>query len=92
MYLGFSINDVCKDHGGQKLSSDAFSNRMMFGFELVRRVAKGEKWHPENDNLRGTVLYGTPPTDPTNGPTGTIMWEYSKVQYFMFSTGDFSEW
>ena len=61
-------------------------------FYLSRRVQKGTAWHPTNDELRGTKAYGTVPTDPTSGPTGSIKWDYDKVQYFMFSTGDFSEW
>ena len=79
-------------HGGKKMKSSDFKNKMMWGFELARRVAKGSKWHPQNDDLRGTAKYGNPPTNPTSGPTGTMKWDYKKVQYFMFSTGDFSEW
>ena len=61
-------------------------------FQLARRVEKGSKWHPATDDLRGTDSYGTPPSDPQSGPTGTMQWHYNQVQYFMFSTGDFSEW
>ena len=61
-------------------------------FKLARRVAQGTKWHPANDDLRGTDKYGNPPTNPRTGPTGTMQWKYNQVQYFMFSTGDFSEW
>merc|ERR1711881_28394 len=43
-------------------------------------------------DLRGTDSYGQRPTNPTSGPTGTMQWNYNAVQYFMFSTGDFSEW
>ena len=61
-------------------------------FKLARRVEQGTKWHPANDDLRGTDKYGNPPTNPRTGPTGTMQWKYNQVQYFMFSTGDFSEW
>ena len=74
------------------MSSVDFSFGKMWGFQLARRVAKGAKWHPANDALRGTASYGAPPTNPSFGPTGTMKWDYDKVQYFMFSTGDFSEW
>ena len=79
-------------HGGKKMKSSDFSNKMMWGFELARRVGQGRKWHPSKDDLRGTAKYGTLPTNPTSGSTGTMQWDYGKVQYFMFSTGDFSEW
>ena len=74
------------------MDSSDFSNGYMWGFKLARRVATGTKWHPAKDDLRGTASYGEPPTDPKSGPTGTIRWDYRQVQYFMFSTGDFSEW
>ena len=86
------ITELCEEHGGKPMSYFNFWNKRMLGFELVRRVAKGNRWHPATDNLRGTDEYGTPPTDPVHGLTGTIKWDYSRVQYFMFSTGDFSEW
>lgn len=74
------------------MDSSDFSKGKMWGFQLARRVSKGKKWHPGNDNLRGLASYGTSPTDPTNGPTGTIQWDFYKVKYFMFSTGDFTKW
>jgi len=86
------VNTICKTFGATKMTSSLFKNGKLLGFELVRRVAKGTKWHPQNDDLRGTAKYGTPPTNPTSGPTGTSQWNYGKVQYFMFSTGDYSEW
>ena len=89
----FNVNDFCKTWGGKKLLSSNFKNGKLSGFfDLVRRVAKGTKWHPVNDDLRGTAKYGTPPTNPTSGPTGTAQWTYYNVQYFLFSTGDYSEW
>lgn len=70
------------------MESSDFSDGKMWGFKLARRVARGNTWHPASDNLRGTASYGTPPTDPSSGATGTMQWDYKKVQYFMFSTGD----
>ena len=87
-----NVNDICKTHGGKPMKSSEFSEGKLWGFQLARRVAKGHNWHPSNDDLRGTAKYGTPPTDPKSGPTGTMQWDYDQVQYFMFSTGDFSEW
>jgi hypothetical protein len=86
------VTDFCQKYGGKKLQSSAFNKNMVSGFYLSRRVKKGTVWHPTNDALRGSKAYGTVPTDPTNGATGSIKWDYDKVQYFMFSTGDFSEW
>ena len=74
------------------MNSNDFKNGEMWGFALARRVAKGTTWHPATDELRGTDSYGRAPTNPTAGPTGTINWDFKKVQYFLFSTGDFSEW
>ena len=88
----WNIEDICKAHGKKIMESSDFSDGKMWGFQLARRVAKGYTWHPANDALRGTASYGTPPTDPSSGPTGTMHWDYKKVQYFMFSTGDFREW
>lgn len=88
----FSVDDICAEWGGKKLESSGFSDNKMLGFYLSRRVQYGNNWHPVDDDLRGTAVYGTPPTNPTYGPTGSIKWNYNDVQYFMFSTGDFSEW
>ena len=89
----FDVSSFCKKWGGKKLTSSSYSFGKYDGYmKLVRRVGKGTKWHPVNDELRGTAKYGTPPIDPVTGPSGTAQWDYKKVQYFMFSTGDFSEW
>ena len=88
-----SIPEICKTFGANNLPSSAYKNGNMWGlFKLARRVEQGTKWHPANDDLRGTDKYGNPPTNPRTGPTGTMQWKYNQVQYFMFSTGDFSEW
>jgi len=86
------IQNLCSTNGGKAMSASDFSNGKMWDFELVRRVAKGTTWHPATDKLRGTSSYGNAPTDPVNGATGTKQWNYNQVEYFMFSTGDFSEW
>ena len=88
-----SVADVCKTYGADKLPTTEYQNGDMWGlFQLARRVEQGTKWHPANDDLRGTDSYGTRPTNATSGPTGTMQWHYNQVKYFMFSTGDFSEW
>ena len=84
-------DDLCTAFGGKPLSNSDFSDGMMWGFQLVRRV-HGNTWHPTTDELRGTSSYGSKPTDPTYKCTGTGKWDYDKVEYFMFSTGDFTEW
>ena len=88
----FSVDEICTKYGGKALNRSDFSDNKMMGFYLSRRVQYGNNWHPMDDDLRGTAVYGTPPTNPTHGPTGSIKWNYNDVQYFMFSTGDFSEW
>jgi len=91
-FTGLDVAAVCKTHGGKPINGNDFKNGQIWGFALARRVAKGNKWHPATDELRGTDSYGSAPTNPTSGPTGTMKWNYNAVQYFLFSTGDFSEW
>jgi hypothetical protein len=44
------------------------------GWVLVRRVKQGYSWHPANDDLRGTDVYGTYGT-PTSDSTFSIAWQ-----------------
>ena len=41
---------------------------------LVRRVKQGATWHPANDDLRGTEVYGTYGT-PNSDSTFSISWQ-----------------
>ncbi len=41
---------------------------------LVRRVKQGSTWHPSNDDLRGTDVYGTYGT-PISDSTFSIAWQ-----------------
>ena len=67
----FSVDDICAEWGGKELESSGFSDNKLMGFYLSRRVQYGNNWHPVDDDLRGTAVYGTPPTNPTHGPTGS---------------------
>jgi hypothetical protein len=44
------------------------------GWALVRRVKQGATWHPANDDLRGTEVYGTYGT-PNSDSTFSIAWQ-----------------
>ena len=61
------------------------------GWELVRHVPAGSKWHKATDQLRGTEVYGTP-----CGATGATEWsvEFDNKDFdqFMFATGDLEKW
>ncbi len=44
------------------------------GWVLVRRVKQGATWHPADDDLRGTEVYGTYGT-PNSDSTFSIAWQ-----------------
>ena len=55
------------------------------GFRLVRRVARGGKWHPARDKLRGTEEY-------RHGETFSVRWDRTECDEFLFATGDLECW
>jgi len=61
------------------------------GWELVRHVPAGPNWHPSDDGLAGTNVYGTP-----SGPNGAAAWsvQFSEKTFnqFLFVTGDCKQW
>jgi hypothetical protein len=61
------------------------------GWELVRHAPAGPNWHPSDDGLAGTNVYGTP-----SGPNGAAAWsvQFSDKTFnqFLFVTGDCEQW
>ena len=62
------------------------------GFQLVRRVKPGRNWHPVDDGLTGTAVYGEFIDDHRVDRTFSRFWNNSEVDEFLFANGDFSEW
>ena len=63
------------------------------GWELVRHVPQGSRWHSASDCLRGTDHYG----DPVNGhspedPEWTIPFDTVDFDEFLFASGDGTKW
>jgi len=65
---------------------------MYDGWTLVRRVISGTTWHPTNDDLTGSAVYGTASTDPTVASTFSIRFDNIAFTEFMFATGDGQHW
>ena len=61
------------------------------GWALVRRVKSGVYWHPTNDNLIGSSVYGTPSTDQADS-TWSIKYDDISFNEFLFTTGDMTYW
>lgn len=61
------------------------------GWKLVRHVPGGTKWHPANDNLMGTAVYGTP-TGSLSSHAWSIRFDDEKFNQFLFITGDEKKW
>jgi hypothetical protein len=59
---------------------------------LVRRVKRGNNWHPATDQLRGTHVYGTYVNDPTSDTTFSKAFDINRVKEFLFATGDGTKW
>ena len=58
---------------------------------LVRR-AKGDTWHPVNDNAQGTMAYGQFSTNPLSPDTFGVMYHQFAWDKILFASGDLSLW
>lgn len=62
------------------------------GWVLIRHVPAGSNWHPADDQLTGTSVYG----DPSEGPQSLSAWsrKFDDVAFdeFLFATGDMTKW
>ena len=56
------------------------------GWKLVRRVKKGNTWHPASEQLTGLAEYGTPGTE-TSDETFSIRFDTTTFNQFLFATG-----
>ena len=66
------------------------------GWVLVRRVQQGTSWHPADDQLRGTDVYGTYPSDLRNADRAqaTFSVAFADIDWnqMLFESGDRSQW
>jgi len=62
------------------------------GWKLVRRVGRGENWHPASDQLQGNDTYGTFFDNPTLSRTFSRRFDNEPFDQFLFSTGDGKKW
>jgi len=58
-------------------------------WKKVRHVPQGELFHPGNDNLMGTNLYGNPEDD---SQAWSIKWKLSDFDEFLFISGNGNSW
>lgn len=62
------------------------------GWQLVRRVKQGTKWHPSTDQLTGTDAYGTFRDDPVADATFSKRFDDIPFTEFLLATGDFEHY
>eukprot|EP00656_Telonema_subtile_P007708 TRINITY_DN13620_c0_g2_i4.p1 TRINITY_DN13620_c0_g2~~TRINITY_DN13620_c0_g2_i4.p1 ORF type:complete len:3743 (-),score=834.31 TRINITY_DN13620_c0_g2_i4:156-11384(-) len=63
------------------------------GWELVRRVKPGNRWHPASDNLKGTEVYGKAATEyPLSDLTFSVKFDDKDFDQFLFASGDMKKW
>jgi hypothetical protein len=62
------------------------------GWVLVRHLPIGSAhWHPVNDNLAGTIAYGSPSADKSAAEWG-VKWNSMNFDQFLFATVDCTDW
>merc|ERR1712167_83712 len=67
-------------------------SKLQTGWTHVRHVsAAAKKWHPTNDDLKGTAAYGTASTSNTAAPW-SVKYNIANVKEFMFATGTGNKW
>lgn len=59
------------------------------GWKKVRHTAKGNKWGPATDLLKGSQAYGDPKDDSKHW---SIKFDNEKFDEILFATGDFDTW
>ena len=78
--------------GGKCVLFDRKKAQITCGWQLVRRVKAGNKWHPKNDNLEGKFKYGVFQDDVEADATFSRKWKNKDYTQFLFSTGGFEKW
>jgi len=61
------------------------------GWQLVRHVPAGTRWHPATDRLLGTHAYGKAGTE-LSAHSWSIRFDKATFDEFLFSTGDCKKW
>lgn len=61
-------------------------------WKLVRRVQPGNTWHPADDNLTGTAIFGNYNTSLVHDSTFSIKFDNIPCSQFLFITGDNEKW
>jgi len=62
------------------------------GWQLVRHVPAGNRWHPSSDALAGTDTYGDPAGGSLSTVAWTVPWDSNAFNQFLFATGDCDRW
>jgi uncharacterized coiled-coil protein SlyX len=71
----------------------AIGEKVGCGWRIVRRVRQGANWHPSTDHCTGSQSYGSAGSSPETGSTTwSTTWSGASYTYFLFATGDFSQW
>jgi hypothetical protein len=77
---------------GKTLTFAKLPTSLAGGWYHVRHVnAAARKWHPTNDDLKGTASYGTQ-SSSTKAAPWSIKYDINNVKSFMFATGRGNKW
>jgi len=61
-------------------------------WKLVRHVPAGKTWHPADDQLVGTAIYGKQSEGHRSSSPWSIKFDEMPFDEFLFATGDESKW
>ena len=62
------------------------------GWKLVRRVKRGQQWHPASDDLAGKDEYGVATEDYKTDTTFSVPFEKENYDEVLLCSGDLSQW
>lgn len=90
-------NTECEDTEGEGNNDQPAYNGFLpkeagTGWKLVRRVKKGDSWHPATDHLRGTHVYGSFQDNPTADATFSRQFDNENFSEYLFTLGDCKSW
>jgi hypothetical protein len=77
---------------GKTLTFAKLPSKLAGNWYHVRHVnAASRKWHPTNDDLKGTASYGTQ-SSSTKAAPWSVKFNVNNVKSFMFATGTGNKW